>query len=116
MGHPQHGCVREHPPQLDDGPSPSRGQMNDQQDDANDEEDPCDLRRDGRHTRGTKDTRNQPDDEKNQCVIKHFYTSLSPVIKHTVCRFFPERKQRSAGYIASPRVAVQCSTQWHEGG
>ena len=76
MGYPQHGCVRENPPQLDDGPSPSRGQMNDQQDDADDEEDPRDLRRDGGPAGGTSDTRDQSDDMKHYWVIMHFATSL----------------------------------------
>lgn len=65
MGYPQHGCVRENPPQLDDGPSPSRGQMNDQQDNADDEENPRDLRSNGRHTCGPKHAGDQPDDKKN---------------------------------------------------
>ena len=65
LGYPQHGCVRDLPPQLDDAPSSSRGQVNDQQDDTDDEEDPCDLRGDGCHTRGPKHTRDQSDDEKH---------------------------------------------------
>ena len=62
---------------LDDWPSPSCGEMNHQQDDANDEENPRDLRRNGRDTRGAEHAGNQADDKKNERVIQHNNTSCS---------------------------------------
>ena len=48
--------------QLDDGTSAPCGEVNHQQDDADDEEDPGDLRRDRGHACRTKNTSNQSDD------------------------------------------------------
>jgi hypothetical protein len=51
--------------------------MDHQQDDAYDEENPRDLRGDGGNACRTKNTGDQPDDEKNECVIQHWDTSFS---------------------------------------
>ncbi len=52
--------------------------MNHQQDDTDDEENPRDLRSHGRDASRSKNTRNQPNDEKHESVIQHGDTSLSP--------------------------------------
>jgi hypothetical protein len=88
--------------------------MNHQQDDADDEENPRDLRRDGGHTCGTKDTGDQPDDKKYESVIQHCDTSLSGVIKHTVCRCFCwEKTLFNTSHCVTPcRRLLQ--PQWHK--
>ena len=50
---------------LDDGPSPSCGEMNHQQDDTDDKQNPRDLRRNGRHAGGAKHACDQTDDQKD---------------------------------------------------
>jgi inward rectifier potassium channel len=62
---------------LNDRTSSSCGQMNHQQDDADDEENPGDLRGDRSDAGRAKNARNQSDDEKHQSVIQHGCTSLS---------------------------------------
>jgi hypothetical protein len=51
--------------------------MDHQQDDANDEENPRDLRRDGCNARGTEHASDQANDKENKRVIQHWDTSLS---------------------------------------
>jgi hypothetical protein len=62
---------------LENGPSSSCGEMDHQQDDADDEEHPRDLSRDSRDAAGAKHSSNQADDEKHERVIKHGHTSFS---------------------------------------
>jgi hypothetical protein len=70
--------------------------MDHQQDDADDEENPRDLRSDRRHTSSAKHASDQPNDKKYQSVIQHCDTSLANVIKHTVCRNFQGQKHGEA--------------------
>jgi len=71
---------------LDDGASSSCGEMDHQQDDADDEEDPGDLRSDGRDAGGTQHTCNQTNDEKHERVIQHFTPPFRNDQKQKVCR------------------------------
>lgn len=61
---------------LNHRPPPSCGEMDHQQDDADDEEDPGDLRSDRCDTCGTEHACNQADDEKYERVIQQSNTSL----------------------------------------
>ena len=65
------------PGKLDDGTPSACGEVNHQQDNADDEEDPRDLRRNRRNASGSENAGNQSDHEKYESVIQHSNTSLS---------------------------------------
>lgn len=70
---------------LHDSP-PTRDEMNDEKDNPHDEEHPRDLSGDRRNARNTQHSSNQPDDEKHEGVIQHWFTLLSPNKKQDSCR------------------------------
>ena len=63
---------------LDDWSPTSCGEMDHQQDDADDEQNPGDLRSNRGNTSCAENTSNQTHHEKNQRVIQHSDTSLFP--------------------------------------
>jgi hypothetical protein len=82
------------PDPLDHGTSAPCGEVNHQQDNTDDEENPCDLRCNGGNACRTENARDQPDNEKNKCVIQHWDTSLSLLKESRRCavRFFGTKR------------------------
>jgi len=53
--------------------------MNDEKHDPDQKQDPGDLRGDGRYSVNAKRAGDQPDDEKNERIVKHVSSLLPPV-------------------------------------
>ena len=95
--------------QLDDGTPSSCGQMHDQQDDADDEENPGDLRSDRRDAGSPENTSNQPNHQKHESVIQHSNTSLSqPNKAERVPFWFVLNNQSLEGSQPERRVVERC--------
>lgn len=81
----------------------ARGDMDYEEHHADQEQDPCDLRGDGRNAVEVEDSRNQADDEKYEGLVKH--GRLLSIRERSICRANRPTPIR-AGSRASPRYSL----------